>query len=49
MCKALYFILSTSKKKAKKPFFNKNRIGRQNRFCLGDWYQWERGGYKERV
>jgi hypothetical protein len=25
------------------------RIGEQSRFSLGTWYQWEGGGYRERV
>jgi hypothetical protein len=29
--------------------FQKWRTERKNRSCLGCWYQWERGRYKERV
>jgi hypothetical protein len=30
-------------------FFQKQRLGRQNRSYLGGLIQWEKGGYKERV
>jgi hypothetical protein len=30
-------------------FFLQKRTGSQNRSCLWSGYQWDRGGYKERV
>jgi hypothetical protein len=43
--------LSLSPVLQKKSFcsLQKWRIGRQNKSCLGDWYQGERGRYKKRV